>query len=236
MWRLSKVGQGPVLINMKTILITGAGTGLGKELSLAYAKKGNRLILVGRTESSLNDVKQLIEKTKGSARVAICDISDAHAVAQLIQHLNQTEKIDTIINNAGIGFFGKLQDISVNDISQMIDINVKGTIYMTKELLPMFLERGSGKIMNIISTAGLRGKINESAYVASKFAIRGFTESLVKELEHTPISVSAVYMGGMDTPFWKDRNFVKDFSRLKSAKEVALEIVDREDEEELIIK
>lgn len=221
---------------MKTILITGAGTGLGKELSLAYAKKGNRIILVGRTESSLNKVKQLIDQTEGSSVVTPCDISDANAVTQLFHHLNQTEKIEQIINNAGIGYFGKLQDIKMTDISQMIDTNVKGTIYMTKAILPIFLARNSGKIMNIISTAGLRGKVHETAYVASKYAVRGFTESLVKELEHTSISVSAVYMGGMDTPFWNESNFVKDRSRLKAAKEVALEIIKRENEEELIIQ
>lgn len=220
---------------MKTILITGAGTGLGKELALAYAQKGNRIILVGRTKSNLNAVSQMIEKTNGSAITATCDISDSSMVEQLLSHLNETEKIDQVINNAGIGFFGPLQEIPTDKISQMIDTNVKGTIYVTKAILPTFLERNAGKIMNIISTAGLRGKVHETAYCASKFAIRGFTEGLVKELENTSISVSGVYMGGMDTPFWDENNFVTDRSRLKSAKEVALEILERENETELII-
>lgn len=98
-------------------------------------------------------------------------------------------------NNAGIGYFGRLQEISPTEISQMIDTNVKGTIYVTKAILPTFLERNARKIMNIISTAGLRGKVLETAYCTSKFAVRGFTESLVKELEPTSISVSGVYMG-----------------------------------------
>ena len=220
---------------MKTILITGAGTGLGKELALAYAQEGNRIILVGRTQSHLDEVRQMIGKTNGSAMSASCDITDSNRVEQLLFNLNKTEKIDQVINNAGIGYFGPLQEISADHISHMIDTNVKGTIYVTKAILPTFLERNAGKIMNIISTAGLRGKVHETAYCASKFAIRGFTESLVKELESTSISVSGVYMGGMDTPFWDENNFVTDRSRLKSAKEVAREILERENETELII-
>ncbi|TWE01048.1 short-subunit dehydrogenase [Neobacillus bataviensis] len=220
---------------MKTILITGAGTGLGKELALAYAQEGNRIILVGRTQSHLDEVRQMIGKTNGSAMSASCDITDSNRVEQLLFNLNKTEKIDQVINNAGIGYFGPLQEISADKISHMIDTNVKGTIYITKAILPTFLERNAGKIMNIISTAGLRGKVHETAYCASKFAIRGFTEALVKELENTSISVSGVYMGGMDTPFWDENNFVTDRSRLKSAKEVAWEILERETETELII-
>jgi short-subunit dehydrogenase len=220
---------------LKTILITGAGTGLGKELALAYAQEGNRIILVGRTRFSLDEVRQMIEKTNGSARSVICDITDSNRVEQLLSHLNETEEIDQVINNAGIGYFGPLQEITVDRISHMIDTNVKGTIYVTKAVLPTFLERNAGKIMNIISTAGLRGKVHETAYCASKFAIRGFTEALVKELANTSISVSGVYMGGMDTPFWDENHYVTDRSRLKSAKEVALEILERENETELII-
>lgn len=224
------------VFSLKTILITGAGTGLGKELALAYAQKGSRIILVGRTQSKLNEVRRMIEKTNGNAVTATCNITDAGMVEQLLSRLNETEKIDQVINNAGVGHFGPLQEISAEQISDMIDTNVKGTIYVTKAILPVFLERNSGKIMNIISTAGIRGKVHETAYCASKFAIRGFTEALVKELEKTSITVSGVYMGGMDTPFWNKNNHVTDRSRLKSATEVALEILAREDESEVIIE
>lgn len=132
--------------------------------------------------------------------------------------------MDILINNAGVGIFGPIEDMEYKDIDTVIDTNVKGTIYMTKALMPMIKE----KIMNIISTAGLRGKVNESVYCASKFAIRGFSESLLKELEDR-IKVVAVYMGGMDTPFWNNTDHVKDKSRFKSPREVALKIKELDD-------
>jgi short-subunit dehydrogenase len=98
---------------------------------------------------------------------------------------------------------------------------------LTRSVMPRFIEQGEGQIMNIISTAGLRGKKNESVYVASKFAVRGFTESLIKELEGTNIKATAVYMGGMDTPFWDETDHITDRSRLKSPDEVAKLIIDQ---------
>ena len=107
----------------------------------------------------------------------------------------------------------------------MIDINVKGTILVTLGLLPHM----KGSIINIISTAGLKGKVNEAVYVASKFAVRGFTESLQKEYENSHLVITAVYMGGMNTPFWDETEHIKDKSRLKSPEDVAKEIKDKDD-------
>jgi short-subunit dehydrogenase len=111
---------------------------------------------VGRTQSHLDEVRQMIEKTNGTAISATCDITHSNRVEQLLFHLNKTEKIDQVINNAGIGYFGPKQEISGDKISHMFDTNVKITIYVTKAILPTFLERSAGKIMNIISKAGFR--------------------------------------------------------------------------------
>jgi short-subunit dehydrogenase len=139
----------------------------------------------------------------------------------------KTTRLDLVINNAGTGCFGPLESYSTGEIQQVLSTNVNGTINVTRCILPYFEQQGSGQVMNIISTAGLRGKKNESVYVASKFAVRGFTESLVKELEGTPIQVTAVYMGGMDTPFWQETDHIKDPSRLKSPNTVAQMIVEQ---------
>src|SRR5699024_8099514 len=109
---------------------------------------------------------------------------------------------DILINNAGLGVFKLTEHIDNNAIDDMIDINLKGTIYCTQAVLLRMKEKNEGTIVNVISTAGLEGKVNESVYCASKFGVKGFTESLLVELQDSAVKVLAAYMGGMKTPFW----------------------------------
>jgi len=210
---------------MKTIVITGAGSGLGKELALQYAKKGSTIILIGKRQPPLLTVTDQIKQLGGRAFAYPLDIRDYAAVQETVGQIIKKHSVSCLINNAGVGHFGPLSTLSHEQINDMIETNTKGVIFMTKAFLPHFHSLKEASIINIISTAGLRGKVNESVYVASKFAIRGFSESLVKELENTNIAVTAVYMGGMDTPFWEGTDHIKDRSRLRSAKEVAQEII-----------
>ncbi|OSX53964.1 short-chain dehydrogenase [Anoxybacillus ayderensis] len=210
---------------MESIIITGAGTGLGKELALLYAQRGYEIILVGRRKEPLQSVQKQIESFGGKAVAFSLDITNNEQVHKAAETLCQKHNVTMLINNAGVGHFGPLEQMTEQHIHEMIDINVKGTIYMTKAFLPYFKTLQEASIMNIISTAGLRGKVNESVYVASKFAVRGFSESLVKELAETNVAVTAVYMGGMNTPFWDDCNHIQDRSRLRSPKQVAKTIV-----------
>ncbi|WP_199426371.1 SDR family NAD(P)-dependent oxidoreductase [Thermaerobacillus caldiproteolyticus] len=210
---------------MESIVITGAGTGLGKELALQYAQNGYSIILTGRRIQPLIEVKQEIESLGGEAFAYPLDIRCYEEVYLTVNSIIQDHHVTCLVNNAGIGYFGPFSSLTHEQINEMIQTNVNGTIYMTKAFLPYFQTLPKAKVINIISTAGLRGKINESVYVATKFAIRGFSESLVKELEQTNISVTAVYMGGMDTPFWQGTDHIKDRSRLRSAQEVAKQII-----------
>lgn len=216
-------------MSMKKTVITGGGSGLGRALALEYANNRELIMLVGRTPASLEKVKGEIEASGGQVAVFTCDISDFKEVERLTTELLKYRTIDRLINNAGVGIFDRLEHLTKKDIDTMIDINVKGTIYLTQALLPHFKENGSGKIMNIVSTAGLRGKVKETVYCASKFAVRGFSESLVQELEESGITVSAAYMGGMNTPFWNETDYVKDPSILKGPEVVAKEIIEADD-------
>ncbi|WP_223703443.1 SDR family NAD(P)-dependent oxidoreductase [Sutcliffiella deserti] len=219
---------------MKTILITGAGSGLGKELALAYAEKGHSIILTGRRVEPLQEAQTLIKEGNSHAHVFPLDLADAGSVEKTVTAITKEHKVDFLINNAGAGCFGPLTDLSLEEINQAIQTNVLGTIYLTKAILPHLLLQQQPKIMNIISTAGQKGKVNESVYVASKFAVRGFTESLQKELEGK-VTVTATYMGGMDTPFWNETDHIKDKSRLKSPKEVAEKIISQDSQQEIIV-
>ncbi|WP_281974848.1 SDR family NAD(P)-dependent oxidoreductase [Halobacillus litoralis] len=216
---------------MSHVMITGAGTGLGRALAHKYAIEGNTIYLSGRTEKNLLIVQDEIKESGGKAEVLICDISEPASVSEA---LKQIETLDVLINNAGLGIFGDLAGYTEQDIDKMLDTNVKGTLLMTQYALPK-LKQSGGRILNIISTAGLRGKKNESIYCASKFAVRGFTESLQKEWAKESMSATAVYMGGMNTPFWSKTEHVNDPERLKGPEVVAEQIFNEDDGREEII-
>lgn len=220
---------------MKSVIITGAGSGLGKELALLFAGQGFHIILTGRTLEKLQSVEQEIHEAGGSAQSYTVDITQTKDISKLMTQL-QNHELYGLINNAGVGHFGPVNSLSAHDIQEMFETNTLGTIYMTQAVLPFLKEKNEGLLMNIISTAGLKGKVNESVYVASKFAVRGFTESLQKELENTNIKVKAVYMGGMDTPFWDENDHIKDKSRLRSPKAVAAMILDHIEEDSIVIE
>ncbi|WP_368503021.1 SDR family oxidoreductase [Alkalihalophilus sp. As8PL] len=182
------------------IAITGASSGLGAALAKQYLKQDAHVCLLGRSNTTLEKV---VENTVGSYSIHSLDITNKTDVANAFQEIeNEYGSVDMLINNAGVGYFGLAEDLQEEEISTMLDVNVKGTIYCTQAVLPKMKTRNKGTVVSVVSTAGLQGKANESGYVASKFAVRGFTESLQAELADTMIRVSGIYMGGMDTPFW----------------------------------
>jgi short-subunit dehydrogenase len=221
---------------MKAIIVTGAGTGLGKELALLLAKQGYHLILTGRTEDRLKNVQTQIEQTGGSATDLVLDLRNLEDIKEKALLISKKYKIYGLVNNAGLGYFGPFSEISDKEIEEMFQTNVLGTIQMTKAILPYLEMNNDGLVLNIVSTAGLRGKKNEAVYCSSKFAVRGFTESLQKEYEGTGIRFVAAYMGGMNTPFWEESDHVADPSRLRSPAEVAAIIIENLEKDEIVIE
>ncbi|WP_409253168.1 SDR family NAD(P)-dependent oxidoreductase [Bacillus sp. SCS-153A] len=211
---------------MKTAVISGGGSGLGRELAKVYSNEGFHILLLGRTEEKLQSVKEEIITDGGTASYLTVDIASSEEVKQTCEAIKEHHDVQLLINNAGVGIFGPFLQASYTEMEKMLSVNFLGTVYLTKALLPSMVEKASGTVINIISTAGLRGKKNESYYAASKFALRGFAESLQKEFEETGIRIINAYMGGMNTPFWEESDHVKDPSRLRSPKEVAEIIYD----------
>ncbi|CAM3852775.1 SDR family NAD(P)-dependent oxidoreductase [Mesobacillus zeae] len=221
---------------MKTIIVTGAGTGLGKELSLLFSQKEYHIVLAGRHSKKLAGVRTEIEQAGGSASELVLDVRNHDDIKEKMLVLNKSFDLYGLINNAGIGVFGPFTESRDKDIEDGFSTNVYGPMFMTKALLPYLELKGEGLILNIISTAGLRGKKNEAVYCAGKFALRGLTESLQKEYEGTGIQFVAAYMGGMNTPFWEGSSHVENPESFRSPHEVAEIILSQLDQKEIIIE
>ncbi|MDG5473333.1 SDR family NAD(P)-dependent oxidoreductase [Jeotgalibacillus sp. ET6] len=216
-------------------LLTGAGTGLGKELALRFSHT-HTVILIGRRENLLNELAADIN-TYGRALAVPCDITEPDEIEQLMVKLGRESllPVDLVVHNAGIGRFGSVADTSSSDLELMFKTNVFAPIALTKNLLPSMKKQNNGTFLFILSTAALRGKSNESGYAASKFALRGFAESLDKETEPFGIRVVRAYMGGMNTPFWDHGDHVKDPSRFWKPSEVAHLIMEQIHEKDEIV-
>lgn len=187
--------------SLKHVVITGASGGLGTSLSRKYNEMGYHVTLLGRSIKKLEEVAKTLNNSNYS--IYSLDVSLPSKVKEVFSKIvKDVGPIDILVNSAGLGYFDLAENITVNQVNQMIDINLKGTIFCTQEVLPLMKERNSGTVINIISTAGLEGKVDESVYCASKFGVAGFSESLIKELRATNIRVHGIYMGGMNTKFW----------------------------------
>ncbi|MDO6744825.1 3-ketoacyl-ACP reductase [Tenacibaculum soleae] len=177
------------LTNKKAI-ITGGSRGLGKATAIAFAKKGINVAITGRNEERLLSVVKELKKYNIQATYAVFDVSNYNEVKKGINEIITTfGTVDILVNNAGIAAFGSLNEMPVEDWTQIIQTNLMGMYYVTKEVLPYLIEKNKGDIINIASTAGLNGNATTSAYSASKFAVIGMSESLMKEVRKNNIRV-----------------------------------------------
>ncbi|TDP02519.1 3-oxoacyl-[acyl-carrier protein] reductase [Flavobacterium sp. 245] len=191
----------------KTALITGAGKGIGKAIAIALAKEGVNLILIARTQA---DVDQLADQTTnlGVKSLALAaDVSDMNSINAAVEKaLAEFKNIDILINNAGIASFGKFLELEPSDWEKIIQVNLMGTYYTTRAVIPNMIERQTGDIINISSTAGLNGNALTSAYSASKFAVLGLTDSLMQEMRKHNIRITALTPSTVATDMAKDLN------------------------------
>ncbi|RZJ48367.1 MAG: 3-ketoacyl-ACP reductase, partial [Flavobacterium sp.] len=191
----------------KNALITGAGKGIGKAVAIALAKEGVNVILVSRTQA---DIDQLAEEVSGLGVKSLAisaDVSDINSINKAVEKaLNEFKSIDILINSAGIASFGKFLELEPDAWERIIQVNLMGTYYVTRAVIPNMIERQTGDIINISSTAGLNGNALTSAYSASKFAVLGLTDSLMQEMRKHNIRVTALTPSTVATDMAKDLN------------------------------
>ena len=189
----------------KTAFITGASRGIGEATAIALAKEGFQLVLCGRRQQKLTDLQEFLKHTK--THQLLFDVRDKQEVKNAINSLpEEFKKIDVLINNAGnahgLDYF---QDGNLEDWDAMIDINVKGLMYVSKEIIPQMIAREEGQIINIGSTAGKEVYPKGNVYCASKHAVDAINQGMRLDLNGTGVKVGAINPGLVETEFSKVR-------------------------------
>ncbi|WP_019154129.1 3-ketoacyl-ACP reductase [Robertmurraya massiliosenegalensis] len=193
----------------KTAIITGAGRGIGRAIAIALAKEGVNLGLIGLTMSNLEKVATELEAYDINISAATADVADLEAVTHAVEHIKaDLGPIDILINNAGTAKFGGFLDLTPEEWENIIRVNVMGVYNATRAVLPEMIERKSGDIVNISSTAGQKGAPVTSAYSSSKFAVLGLTESLALEVRKHNIRVTALTPSTVATDLAIETNLI----------------------------
>lgn len=177
----------------KTVLVTGASSGIGWEASLLFAERGAGVIAIARREDLLESLYAKITKNNGQITIIKCDVTDQQQVNQTIKRvLKEVKCPDILVNNAGIIEIDTVINTDISKIKKIMDTNYFGMVYMTKGFLPHMVKKGSGHIVNVASLAASFGLPMISSYCASKFAMLGFSEGLRHELFGSGIGVTVV--------------------------------------------
>ena len=184
----------------KTALVTGAAVGVGKATAIQMASYGANVVLVDRNEEALAKAKAEIPQ-QDRVMTVVCDVTDAEAVSACVASaVERFGAVDILVNNAGIWrTWASFLDTTIEDWKQYIDVNVMGTVYFSKAVLPGMLERGWGRIVNVASVAGVYGNANMVHYSATKGAILSFTKALAKEVADRGVTVNSTSPGMVNT-------------------------------------
>ena len=189
----------------RSALVTGAGNGLGRAIALGLARAGARVILVGRTESTLAETAALLDEPK-LARIEVCDVSSPSSVEALHSSLTN-DPVSILVNNAGIGGPVKaLTDIDPDEWDEVFSANVRSIYLMCRAFLPQMTVRGSGDVINVASVSGKRPLTRRTPYTASKMAVLGLTRTLAFEVGPQGVSVNSLSPGPCRGPRM-ERNF-----------------------------
>jgi len=184
----------------KVVVITGGGRGIGRATALEFAAEGATLVLAGRRMDALRTAAGECRDSGGRAEALRCDVAvDADLVELVATTVDHYGKIDVLVNNAGVVAGGRLDEIDAEDVRRMADVNVWAPIRLAQIVLPHMRQAHAGSIVNISSLAGRFGLPYYATYCASKFAMRGFSESLRRELRPDGVHVMAVFPGGTAT-------------------------------------
>lgn len=194
----------------KTVLITGASSGIGKQTAIEFAKLGAKIILVARRKEKLDALANELEKFNVPTLVCQCDVSNKEQVKEMSNTvLEKFDSVDVLVNNAGFAIYGYVKDLTIDEIESQMETNYFGMVYCIKNFLPSMLKKKSGHIVNVASVAASFGLPGIASYCASKFAMLGFSEGLKHELKDTGVGITVVSPIMVRTDFFDHPSFEK---------------------------
>jgi len=193
----------------KTALITGAAVGIGRATALELARRGARLVLLDINFEKLKEIQKALDADPNDVLLYCCDVSDEARVNEVVADaLSRLGKIDILVNNAALWRCrSEFVDTPIEEWKRFIDINIMGTVYVTKAVLPSMLEQNYGRIINVASVAGIYGNRKMAHYSATKGAIISFTRALAKEVVTKGVLVNAVSPGSVSPSSEEDIDF-----------------------------
>ena len=214
-----------MMLAQRTALITGAASGIGRAIAISLSCRGCHLALADIDEAGLTQTAdQVAVAGRRGARVTChsLDVSDPAAVAAFPGVVTAAHAgVDVLVNNAGVALGGSFEQVSAADFEWLFAINFWGVVRMTRAFLPMLRSRDEARLVNLSSLFGLIAPPGQTAYAASKFAVRGFSESLRHELRHTPVGVTVVHPGGVATAIARNARAAKTLSAVEIARHQA---------------
>ena len=188
----------------RVVFVTGASSGIGRSTAIAFAREGARLLLAARRIDRLEDLAKELRETSGTESLCLqLDVRDQPSVEQTISSLPSVwSDIEVLVNSAGLSRgLTSIQEGHLEDWEEMIDTNVKGLLYVTRAVVPGMLERSSGHIINIGSIAGREVYLKGNVYCATKYAVRALTQGMRIDLHDSPIRVTTIDPGLVETEF-----------------------------------
>jgi len=184
----------------KVALVTGAGRGIGRAICIALGQAGAAVAATARSTEQIEAVASEITDAGGKAIAIRADIAEESDVCALFDQVNERfGRLDVLVNNAGMGLFGTVEEFSATDFDQVMAVNLRGAFLCCRQAMRAMIPQGSGYIINISSVVGFKGYPNQAAYTAAKHGVMGLTKSLAVEAQRHGIRVSAVLPGGVDT-------------------------------------
>jgi len=187
-------------LNGKVAIVTGVSRGIGRAIAIALAGEGATLVLAARSQDTLDEAAEQVCRAGGRAETVVTELADEKSIHNLVQVTRERlGRLDILINNAGITHSAKFAETRTEDLDRCWAINARAPFLLCREALPLLLQAPAGFIVNISSVVGVKGYPLQSAYTASKHALRGMTMSLAEELRGTNIRVHVVCPGAVDT-------------------------------------